>query len=535
MEKKFAFPSAYTVLIILTAMIALLSLVIPSGRYEKDEGGSYREENGHFIFTEEPKVYYQHIDHPDLIITREEHAALTPAEAEQFLFVSNLPSFSAIFSGTSTGLYGIEGTDGRIAADNSGILFGAIKISLFVIVVGGFIGVLMHSGAIDAGIFAVVQRLRGKEIIMIPILMTLFAVGGTTYGMAEETIGFYFLIATVMVATGFDPIVAVATILLGAGCGVLGSTINPFATGIASEIAGINMVDGLLLRVIILIGSLGISIFFVMRYALQVKKNPEKSFMYGERDLYLREFSAKKEPSTLVFTARHKAALFLFALTFAVMIIGVIPWGEFNLALPVFISFIPELVTSATLGTWWFTELTIWFFFMAVLVGIVLRMKESKLVGAFIEGASGMVGVALIIGIARTITIIMINTRIQDTVLYFTSGWLEGVGPGAFVVIVEFVFIILSFLIPSTSGLATVAMPIFAPLAEFAQVPVNLVVTAFQNGAGLVNLITPTSAVVMGGLAITKVSYDKWLKFVWKPLLAITLFTLLVLVIGVSL
>ena len=178
------------------------------------------------------------------------------------------------------GLYGIEDAKGNINYYNSGSLFGAIDIALFILVIGGFLGVTMKTGAIEAGIGSLVQRMQGRERWMIPVLMSVFALGGTTFGMAEESLAFYALVITVMIAAGYDALTGAAIVLLGCGIGVLGSTVNPFATGIASGIAGIPISEGIIGRLVILIVGLAIGIFFVLRYADRVKKDPSKSLVY---------------------------------------------------------------------------------------------------------------------------------------------------------------------------------------------------------------------------------------------------------------
>ena len=188
------------------------------------------------------------------------------------------------------GLYGIESAeDGSISVWNSGELFGAIDVALFILVIGGFLGVTMKTGAIQGGIARIVERLRGRESWMIPILMIVFAIGGTTFGMAEESLAFYALIITVMIAAGYDALVGASILLLGCGIGVLGSTINPFATGIASGFAGVSIDQGLIGRLVILVVGTAIGIVFVMRYAAKVKADPTASLVY---DLKSRERGA---------------------------------------------------------------------------------------------------------------------------------------------------------------------------------------------------------------------------------------------------
>ena len=354
---------------------------------------------------------------------------------------------------------------------------------------------------------------------MIPILMTVFAIGGSTFGMAEESLAFYVLIITVMIAAGYDAMVGAAVILLGAGIGVLGSTVNPFATGIASGFADVPISDGIVGRLVILVVGLAMGIWFVSRYAERVRQDASKSLVYDMKDDNDRHFSAATDGAGDVeMTRQQKIVLALFAGAFVVMIYGVIPWEDLDIGLP-------------TLW-WWFPEMTASFLFFAILIGLVARMKEGELTSTFVDGARDLLGVALIIGIARGITVVMNNGQITDTVLYWAESALGDVGEAAFAIVMYVLFLPLSFLIPSTSGLATVAMPIMAPLADFAGVNRALVVTAYQSASGLVNLVTPTSAVVMGGLAIARVPYGTFLRFVWPLLIALAGLTVVVLAVA---
>ena len=190
---------------------------------------------------------------------------------------------SSALKGPINGMYGIQGEDGSVDVWNYGELFGAIDVAMFVLIIGGFLGVTMKTGAINAGIAWVVSKLKGKEKWMFPILMTIFAIGGTSYGMAEETLAFYALIITVMLAAGYDGLTAVSLIMLGAGIGVLGSTVNPFATGIASGFAGTTISEGLIGRVVLLVIGTIIGVIFVMRYGERVKKDPTKSLIFDQK------------------------------------------------------------------------------------------------------------------------------------------------------------------------------------------------------------------------------------------------------------
>ncbi len=419
------------------------------------------------------------------------------------------------------GMYGIEDpATGNIDVFNSGTLFGAIDVALFILVIGGFIGITMKTGAIQAGIALLVRRMQGRERRLIPVLMIVFAIGGTTYGMAEESLAFYVLIITVMIAAGYDAVVGALVILLGCGIGTLGSTVNPFATGIASGFADIPLTDGLGLRIVILVLGLAAGIWFVGRYAERVRRDPSTSLVYDMKEANEQHFAATVDDSTgdVVLTGTHKVVLALFAAAFAVMVFGVIPWEDLGIGVP-------------TLW-WWFPEMTASFLLFAIIIGLVGKMGEGELTTTFVEGARDLVGVALIIGLARGITVIMNNGEITDTVLHWAEEALGDTGEAAFAVVSYVLFLPLSFLIPSSSGLATVSMPIMAPLADITGADRSLVVTAYQSASGLLNLVTPTSAVVMGGLAIARVPYGKYLRFVW-PLLAILAgLTVVVLVLG---
>jgi len=330
------------------------------------------------------------------------------------------------------------------------------------------------------------------------------------------------LIITVMIAAGYDAMVGAAVILLGAGIGVLGSTVNPFATGIASGFADVPISDGIVGRLVILVVGLAMGIWFVSRYAERVRQDASKSLVYDMKGDNERHFSAVTDgEADVVMTRQQKIVLALFAGAFVVMIYGVIPWEDFGLSIP-------------TLW-WWFPEMTASFLLFAILIGVVSRMPESGFTSTFVDGAKDLLGVALIIGIARGITVVMNNGLITDTVLNWAELAVADLGGVAFINLMYVMFLPLSFLIPSSSGLATVAMPIMAPLASFADVPAQFVVTAYQSANGLVNLVTPTSAVVMGGLAIARVPYGTWLRFVWPVLLLLVILTVAVLTISVLL
>lgn len=401
----------------------------------------------------------------------------------------------------------------------------AIDIAIFVLLIGGFLGVTTKTGALDAGIGNVVAKLKGKELILIPVLMFIFSLGGTSFGMAEETIAFTALVTTTMIIAGFDPLVSVASIILGAGCGVLGSTVNPFLVSVS--IGALKGVDIAANQVIVIgtgvalwLVSLLISIFFVMNYAKKVHADKSQTLLSDSEIRQANEaFIGNKsgEEEVIEFTGKRKVVLSLFAFTFVVMVLGIIPWEQFGINLFKGTGFL----TGNSLGNWWFSDLGMWFVIMAVVIGLVYRMKEVEIVNSFLDGAAEMVGVALVIGVSKGISVIMSTTGLDAYVLSSASSVLVGMSPIIFTIVAFLIYMALSFFIPSTSGLAGLSMPIFGPLAVSLGFPPEVIISIFSAGSGLINLVTPTSGVIMGTLAIAKVDYSSWVKFVTKVLLAI--------------
>jgi uncharacterized ion transporter superfamily protein YfcC len=419
--------------------------------------------------------------------------------------------------------------------------FDAKDVALFVLVIGGFLAVVMQTGALNAGISRVLKKLDGKIEKTIPVLMILFALGGTSFGMCEESIPFYMMIIPIFVAAGYDVLTPFAVIFLGAGIGCLGSTVNPFSIGIASGFAGVSIGEGILLRVIILIVSLAIGIVFVMRYAKKVKNDPSKSLVYNMKEENEKHFLGSKVEEKVEFTKERRNTLIIFGATFIVMVLGVIPWaGKFNITIfediQKFILNIPILGkiigNPVVLGDWWFGEMTLLFLVSAVIIGFVNKFKEEEFISIFIGGARDLLGVAFIIAVCRGITVVMNDGHMTATVLHAGETVLKDLGPLAFTNIAFLFYIPLSFLVPSTSGLATLSMPIMAPLAGFANVQAHIVITAFATASGIVNFITPTSAVVMGVLLIARVDYLTFIKFIWKVVLALAVASMVIMSIA---
>ena len=408
----------------------------------------------------------------------------------------------------------------------------AVDVAIFVMVLGGFLAIINKTGALETGIKVLVQKLKGKEIILIPILMLIFSIGGTTYGMLEETVGFYVLLAATMMAAGMDPLVGSAVVLLGAGSGVLGSTINPFATGAAisalPEGVAVNQGIVILIATFLWLTTLLISIFFVMSYAKKVQKDKGSTFLsLREQKMAEKKFGnyAKKEEVAKL-TGKQKITLILFGLTFLIMVIGFIPWGEFGIT---FFDSFTGWLTGSSLGNWWFYEAALWFLIMAIIIGIINGFGEKGIVDAFVDGADDMVGVILVIAVARGASVLMSVTYLDNYIIYNDSDFLSTLPEVVFVPLNYLLHIVLSVLVPSSSGLATLSAPIIGPVSAQLGYSTEVTVMTLVAANGLVNLITPTCGAIMGGLALAKVEYSTWFKWALKVVITIAIVNILVL------
>lgn len=430
----------------------------------------------------------------------------------------------------------------------------ALPVCLFVMILGGFLGMMTETGALDNGIAVLVQKLKGNEIVLIPVLMLIFSLGGTTYGMCEETVPFYALLAATMMAAGFDPMVGAATVLLGAGCGCLGSTVNPFAVGAAVDAltgVGIEVNQSIIigLGAVLWIVTTAMSIFFVMSYAKKVKADKGSTILSMQELKDAEEAhgkAASEVHNEVKLTGRQKGVLIAFAFTFVVMIVGFIPLADLNEGVANFfdagavydadgnavVQGWSALITGLPIGQWYFDEASTWFFLMAVLIGIIGGLSEKQIVNTFITGAADMMSVVLVIALARGISVLMANTGLDVFVLDAAANALAGLSGVIFAPMSFLVYFGLSFLIPSTSGMATVSMPIMGPLAVKLGFSPEVMVMIFSSAIGVVNLFTPTSGAIMGGLALAKIEWTTWLKFALKLIVALSVVCAIILTVA---
>lgn len=498
MIQSLRFPTPYTVILIVIILSTLATWLIPAGRYDV------------LLYNEAQKQF---------IITSATGETALPAE-EATLDRLGIPvALEKFTAGKIKKPVSIPGSYHPVDAEPLGvsdILFAPIKgtyeaidIILFVLIIGGFMGVFNRSGAFDEGIAVLAKRLRGRESLLIIIVTALIALGGTTFGLAEETLAFYPLLVPVFLAAGYDLLVPVAVIFIGSSIGTMGSTVNPFATIVASDAAGINWTIGFYSRLAMLLLGTTACIFYILRYARSVKERPAHSLVNAPDKSNPATASSAHEQVVTVSTI-NKILLLLFALTFAVMIYGV-----------------------SFLG-WWFQEMTALFLLAAIIIGLLQRIGEHNFVDAFLAGARDLLGVSLIIGVARGVTIILSEGQISDTLLFYAAGLVEGSSAFVFLPALMLIFFLLTLFISSSSGLAVVTMPIMSSLSQLVGVPAEEIVNAYLFGFGLMTFITPTG-LILPSLAMVNVSYNVWLKFIWPLLIILAVLATLILWSGLLL
>lgn len=364
--------------------------------------------------------------------------------------------------------------------ESAGIIF-------FIFIVGGSFGVLQDTGAIEAGLGKLTRIFAGKETLLIPVIMIAFAFAGSVIGMAEETLPFIPIMVSLCIALGFDSMTGTAIVLMGAGAGFAGAFMNPFTVGVAQGIAELPLFSGMGFRIVVFVVMVGIAIAFVMRYAGKIKKNPQLSSMY--------EIDKAREDNLDLgnlheFGGREKAILLVFVIAIVLLVYGVITYG------------------------WYFNEISALFLGMAIIVSLIGRMGFNGFAESLGKGMAAVAAGALIVGFARGILVVLTDGNIIHTILYAAANMLSTL-PSAITAVGMYIFqCLLNFIIPSGSGQAAVSIPILAPLADMVGVTRQTAVLAFQLGDGISNIFTPTSGYFMAGLALAKIPWTKWAKWI---------------------
>ena len=491
------FPSAHSILLIISALVALLTWVIPAGKYasltyDSDEGV--------------------------LLKTMGDNIEKLPATQQTLEGINVKIPLENFTSGAIYKPISIPDTYQSLPSSPQGILEfvqapikGIIEtadIIFLVLIIGGLVGIVEKSGAFSAGINWLSKLLKGREYLLIIGTTVIISLAGTTFGFGEEGIAFLPILIPVFLAAKYDAMVAVACVFLGSQVGVMASTTNPFATIIASDAAGIKWTTGLEGRVAMLVICITITILFILHYAKKVKADPKKSVIYDQKKQMEKMFNVIKDITIPRFTVQFKLILFVFSLCFVIMIIGV------------------------SMLDWWFVEMTTIFFFGAIIIGFISKMEENKFLNSFMKGAGELLGVAFIIGIARGIAILMSDGLISDTILFEAGNLTQGMGKGLFINVLFVVYNIIAFFVSSTSGTAVLTIPVIAPLAESVDVGRETIVNAYQYGHGLFNLINPSS-LILAFLGVAHIGYDRFLKFIWPLMIMLAIVIMLFLTISV--
>lgn len=465
--KQFKVPHVYAIIFALMVIFAVLTWIVPSGSYQR------QEVNG-----------------------REVTVAGTYEQSEKTYIDEE--------TGDEVDLR--QGVFDVLQAPTRGIQE-AIEVVAFILIVGGSFQVITKTGAITSGMGRVVRRFKNKDILIIPIAMVLFALGGTSFGMAEETLPFFAIFMPIMMAMGFDSMTAFMVVFVGARTGYIASTINPFNVLIAQGILGIQGNPQLWLRMIAWVVLTAVAITWVVLYARRVKKNPESSITF-EDDIAKKVEFADESALDAEFTGRQKGVLAVFIAGMCLII-----WG---------------LVTQG----WYMNEISAVFLAMGLLAGVIAGFSQDVIAQEFVAGIADFAFSAIVVGLARGILVIASDGMIIDTILNALATGLGGIPAVLFTTLLYAVENLLAILVPSSSGLAALTAPIFGPLTELMGLNPEAAVWALSMGSATMSLICPTSAILVAGLGVCKIKLGQWWKTVWKFFLVVSLINIVFVAIS---
>lgn len=386
----------------------------------------------------------------------------------------------------------------------------SIDIILFILIIGGFMFVFNETGAMVKGITWLAYSMKGREHWLIVILTTVFSFFAASYGMAEEALVFYPILVPLFLAAGYDLLVPLAIIFGGTSIGCLPAFSNPFSVIIASNAAGINWMDGLSQRLILWVIVTALLVWYILRYAAKIKKDPGASLVYKidgpVKPLY--EVSISDETSIPKLEWKTILLLFIYILTFLCMIGGV-----------VFLD-------------WWTTEMSALFLGSAILIAVITRINEKIFTREFIKGAESLLSVAFIVGVSRGVTIVLNEGHVSDSILYYTANMVQGIEPAFFILLLMLFYIVFSIFIQSTSGMAVLTMPIIGALAILVNVPGREIVNSYLYGMCLMSFLAPTG-LILPSLAMVNISLKTWFKFIMPLLIMLTIISIVALLIGI--
>ncbi len=388
----------------------------------------------------------------------------------------------------------------------------SVDIILFILIIGGFMFVFNETGAMVKGISWLAHSMKGREHWLIIILTTVFSFFAASYGMAEEALVFYPILVPLFLAAGYDLLVPLAIIFGGTSVGCIPAFSNPFSVIIASNAAGINWMDGLTERLILWVIVTALLVWYILRYAAKIKKDPTASLVYkidGEvKPLY--EVNISNDTETPKLDWKTTLLLLIYICTFLTMIAGV-----------VFLD-------------WWTTEMSSLFLASSILIAVITKMKEKVFISEFIKGAESLLSVAFIVGVARGVTIILNEGHVSDSILFYTANMVQGIQPAFFIMLLLAFYIVFSIFIQSTSGMAVLTMPIIGALAILVNVPGREIVNSYMYGMCLMSLLAPTG-LILPSLAMVNIGLKTWFKFIMPLLIMLLIICMIALVIGIYL
>ena len=389
----------------------------------------------------------------------------------------------------------------------------AAPIIAFVLFIGGAFAILTATGAVDAGLRQLVraaERSPRLEALLIPLFMTLFSLAGAVFGMAEETIPFVLIFVPLALALGYDSLTGAAIPFLGSAAGFAAAFFNPFTVGVAQGLAGVPVFSGVGFRLVLWVVTTAVVIAFVVWHARRVRHTPTRSPVHAADELAR---AALPEVEGGAFTGRHKAVLAVFAGGLVALVWGVLPteatyslFGQ---------SVVVRGLSAFTGGDpWYIVEIAALFIALAVAMAAVAGLAPSDAASAFTEGIRDLAPTAAVIGLARGILVVLQDGQTIDTVLHGLASTLDGTGSTAAASAMFGVQTLINLFVPSGSGQAALTMPLMAPLADLVGVTRQTAVLAFQLGDGFTNMITPTSAIVLGVLSLARIPWPTWARWV---------------------
>lgn len=495
-KKQFKSPNAYVIIFCIMAIVAVLTWIIPGGQYQLDEAGK--------------------------------------AIAGTYERVASSPQ--GIWELITAPIAGMVGND---------TVSGAIAISLNIMLFGSFLEMMEVSGAVKLFLKRIAVANQDNYHKLITVLVVIMGIFGTVQGAYEEGFVYLLMFLPIILALGLDTMVAVMIVVFGTQGGCLASIVNPFATGIASGIAGISPGTGIIMRTVIFVVFMAVISFYICRYADKVKKNPKKSPQYFRRNEDLKEFPVANE-AAVVMSKEQKILIGIFCGTFAIMIMGLVPWTSLNESWTFFTDFVNWITNIPVIGTligksivpfgdWYFDEINALLIVSTIVSGFVMHYDIDKILNILIKGAAGLVSTAFIVPLARGIQVIMDGGQITPTILNFGESTLSSLPPIIFVVVCLIFYFIMASFIPSSTGLAAATMAIMAPLAVFAGVGEEVMVNIYLMALGMAKMIMPTSIVVMTCTQAAHIGYGQWIKTNWKFMIVQFVLCCLFLIAGIML